>query len=44
MLDPFGGSGTTTIAAEKHKRNSILLEINPEYIEIAKARIKKYEG
>ena len=44
VLDPFGGSGTTTIAAEKHKRNSILLEINPEYIEIAKARIKKYEG
>lgn len=41
VLDPFGGSGTTTIAAEKHKRNSILLEINPEYIKLAKDRINK---
>ena len=43
VLDPFGGSGTTTIAAEKHKRNSILIELNPEYIELAKNRIRQHE-
>ena len=44
VLDPFGGSGTTTIAAEKHKRNSILIELNPEYIELAKNRIRQHEN
>jgi len=39
VLDPFGGSGTTGIVANNHNRNAILIELNKEYIEIAKNRI-----
>lgn len=39
VLDPFGGSGTTGVVADRLKRNSILCELNPDYIEIAKNRI-----
>ena len=39
VLDPFGGSGTTGLVAQNNNRNAILLELNPEYIEIAKSRI-----
>ena len=39
VLDPFGGSGTTGIVANNHNRNAILIELNKEYIEIAKKRI-----
>ena len=38
VLDPFGGSGTTGEVAEMEGRNSILIELNPEYIELAKKR------
>ena len=41
VLDPFGGSGTTGIVAAQHNRNAVLLELNQEYIELAKARINK---
>ena len=44
VLDPFGGSGTTGIVAASHNRNAILLELNAEYIELAKARINKEVG
>lgn len=40
VLDPFIGSGTTAIVAEKLKRNHIGIELSPEYIKIAKNRIK----
>lgn len=36
VLDPFGGSGTTAIAAEKLGRNFIYIEINPDYCDMAK--------
>jgi len=39
VLDPFGGSGTTSIVAEKNNRNSIICEMNPEYVELANNRI-----
>ncbi|MBM4293409.1 MAG: site-specific DNA-methyltransferase [Deltaproteobacteria bacterium] len=39
VLDPFGGSGTTTEAAIKTSRNSILYEIVPEYLDIIKKKI-----
>ena len=42
VLDPFCGSGTTCIAAEQLNRKWIGIEINPQYIEIAKARLKPY--
>ena len=44
VLDPFGGSGTTGIVAVNHNRNSVLLELNEEYIEIAKERINEQAG
>ena len=39
ILDPFLGSGTTSVVAESLKRNSIGIEKNTEYYEIAKKRI-----
>ena len=44
VLDPFGGSGTTGIVAKSLNRTAILIELNPEYIEIAKKRIDKELG
>lgn len=39
VLDPFGGSGTTGVVAERLGRNAILIELNPEYVEMARRRI-----
>ena len=39
VLDPFFGSGTTGRVAIKHNRGYIGIELNPEYIEIAKRRL-----
>jgi DNA modification methylase len=44
VLDPFGGAGTTGIVASLNNRNSILIELNPEYIKLAKDRIEKELG
>lgn len=41
VLDPFLGSGTTSVAAALLNRNSIGIEILPEYCEIAIERFKK---
>ena len=43
ILDPFLGSGTTSEAARKLKRNSLGIEILPEYVKLAKQKIKKEE-
>lgn len=40
VLDPFSGSGTTGVVALRHGRNYIGLELNPEYAELSKRRIK----
>jgi len=40
VLDPFMGSGTTAIVAKKLGRNFVGIELNPQYIKIAEARIK----
>jgi DNA modification methylase len=40
ILDPFIGSGTVAKVAKRLKRNWIGIELNPEYIEMAKKRIK----
>lgn len=41
ILDPFGGSGTTLIAAAKTKRRGYLMELDPLYVDVAIARWKK---
>jgi DNA modification methylase len=40
VLDPFFGSGTTGAISLKLDRKFIGIELNPEYIEIAKKRLK----
>jgi len=39
VLDPFSGSGTTILAAKNLNRNSIGVEINPNYLPIIKNKI-----
>lgn len=41
VLDPFGGSGTTLIAAEKTSRHSCLIEIDPHYVDLT---IRRFEA
>jgi site-specific DNA-methyltransferase (cytosine-N4-specific) len=41
VLDPFMGSGTTGLVARKLGRNYLGIELNPEYIKMAEARIRK---
>jgi DNA modification methylase len=41
VLDPFGGSGTTALAALRHGRTAQLIELNPEYAAMARKRIER---
>ena len=41
VLDPFMGSGTTGLAARNQQRNYVGIDLNPEYIEIAKRRLQQ---
>ena len=41
LLDPFIGSGTTAVAAEKLNVNWVGIEINSSYIDIANQRLNK---
>ncbi|MEQ8222513.1 MAG: site-specific DNA-methyltransferase [Candidatus Eremiobacterota bacterium] len=43
VLDPFMGSGTAITVAQKMGRNSVGIEILPEYYELAKNKIKPVE-
>lgn len=43
VLDPFAGSGTTLLVAERLGRDSLGIELNPEYIAIAERRIKAHD-
>jgi DNA modification methylase len=42
VLDPFSGSGTTLLTAHKLLRNWIGIEINPDYVQLAKKRLTPY--
>jgi len=44
VLDPFCGSGTTMVAAFKNSRNSIGVEIDPEYCRMAARYLKTETG
>ena len=39
VLDPFCGSGTTGVVALRHGRSFFGIELNPEYVEMARQRI-----
>jgi site-specific DNA-methyltransferase (adenine-specific) len=41
VLDPFCGTGTTMIAALRYGRNSIGIDIEPEYCRMAARYLKK---
>lgn len=41
VLDPFCGAGTTGLVANELGRNSVLIELNPEYARIARRRISE---
>ena len=43
VLDPFLGSGTTTLAARNLDRNSVGYEINPDYVPVIKKKLKVSE-
>ncbi|MDD5688656.1 MAG: DNA methyltransferase [Caldisericia bacterium] len=44
IIEPFGGSGSTLIAAEKMKRRCYLMEKSPVYCEVIKRRWEKLTG
>ena len=44
VLDPFAGSGTTLAVAQALGRKSVGLDLNPEYLEIAKKYINRADG
>lgn len=44
VLDPFAGTGSTTIAAAEAGRNSIGVEIDPDYLALACKRFKEFSG
>jgi DNA modification methylase len=44
ILDPFGGSGTTILAAERTGRIARLIELDPLYVDVAVRRWQKITG
>lgn len=44
ILDLFGGSGTTMIAAEKNGRHSRLMELDPKYCDVIVKRWQDFTG
>jgi DNA modification methylase len=44
VLDPFSGSGTTVIAAEKTGRHARVIEYDPGYCDVIVRRWQKYTG
>jgi len=41
VLDPFLGTGTTSLAAARWGRNSVGVEVDPQYVDMA---VKRIEG
>jgi DNA modification methylase len=44
VLDSFGGSGTTLIAAEKNGRVAYLMELDPKYCDVIVKRWEEFTG
>jgi DNA modification methylase len=44
VLDPFGGTGSSLIAAIKNNRNGMVIDRDPQYIEITKERVQAFQN
>jgi site-specific DNA-methyltransferase (adenine-specific) len=44
VLDSFGGSGTTLIAAEKNGRTAMIMELDPRYCDVIVKRWQDFTG
>ena len=44
VMDPFGGSGTTMIAAHKSGRKARLIELDPKYVDVIVRRWQEFAG
>ena len=44
VLDLFGGSGSTLIAAQETNRTAYLMELDPHYVDVICARYQKHTG
>ena len=44
ILDPFGGAGTTLIAAERTSRRARVIELDPKFVDIAIERWQRLTG
>ena len=44
VLDSFGGSGTTLIAAERNNRHARLMELDPKYVDVIVKRWQDFTG
>ena len=44
VLDLFGGSGSTLIAAEQLNRNAYIMELDPKYVDVIIMRFEKLTG
>ena len=44
VYDPFAGSGTALIAAEKTNRSALVMDIDPQYVQVAITRWETFTG
>ena len=44
ILDPFGGAGTTLIAAERTGRRARVIELNPIFVDVSIERWQRLTG
>lgn len=44
VLDPFGGSGSTLIACEKHGRHCRMVELDERFVDVIVNRWQNYTG
>lgn len=42
MYDPFAGSGSSLIAAEKHGRRALLMELEPGWCDVIRQRYETF--